>query len=207
LIYLGFTPNLIWFFIFRPADGSRELHDPGTGHQAAYDSSQQELEELRAAALETCQGVEEGKAQAGGSMASRLSALSGHVVQRMRRALHLGVQKALGVVASHYQVDLEAISMGYVVPVGVHDEVVMNRVDALATPAADVLTKDFMDFLFQTLPRLTALKPENYLAFIFFVLASERRGYVMNIFCLKHLNVCKLKHLLFISASVLFCLP
>jgi predicted nucleic acid-binding Zn-ribbon protein len=30
--------------------------------QAAYNSSQQELEELRAAALETCQGVEEGEA-------------------------------------------------------------------------------------------------------------------------------------------------
>jgi hypothetical protein len=28
--------------------------------QAAYNSSQQELEELRAAALEACQGVEEG---------------------------------------------------------------------------------------------------------------------------------------------------
>jgi hypothetical protein len=36
-----------------------------------------------------------------------------------RRALHLGVQKALGVVASHYQVDLEAFFTGYVVPVGV----------------------------------------------------------------------------------------
>jgi hypothetical protein len=65
----------------------------------------------------------------------------------MRRALHLGVQKALGVVASHYQVDLEAISTGYVVPVGVDDEVVMNRADARAAPAADVLAEDFMDFL------------------------------------------------------------
>jgi hypothetical protein len=65
----------------------------------------------------------------------------------MCRALHLGVQKALGVVASHYQVDLEAISTGYVVPVGVDDEVVMNRADALAAPAADVLAEDFMDFL------------------------------------------------------------
>jgi hypothetical protein len=36
--------------------------------QAAYNSSQQELEELRAAALETCQGVEEAEAQAGSSL-------------------------------------------------------------------------------------------------------------------------------------------
>jgi hypothetical protein len=70
----------------------------------------------------------------------------------MRRALHLGVQKALGVVASHYQVDLEAVSTGYVVPVGVDDKVPMNRVDALAAPATDVLAEDFMDFLFPDAP-------------------------------------------------------
>jgi hypothetical protein len=59
--------------------------------QAAYNSSQQELEELWAAALEVCQGVEEGEVQAGSSMASRLRTLSRHIAQRMRRALHLGV--------------------------------------------------------------------------------------------------------------------
>jgi hypothetical protein len=70
----------------------------------------------------------------------------------MRHALHLGVQKALGVVASHYQVDLEAVSTGYVVPVGVDDKVAMNRVDALAAPATDILAEDFMDFLFPDTP-------------------------------------------------------
>jgi hypothetical protein len=45
--------------------------------QAAYDSSERELVELRAAALETCQAVEEGEAQAGSSVASRLRALGG----------------------------------------------------------------------------------------------------------------------------------
>jgi hypothetical protein len=59
--------------------------------QTAYNSTQQELEELRATALEACQGIEEGEAQAGSSMASRLRALGGHVTQRMRHALHLGV--------------------------------------------------------------------------------------------------------------------
>jgi myosin heavy subunit len=70
--------------------------------QAAYDSSEQELVELRAAALETCRAVEEGEAHAGSSLASRLRALGGHVSRRMRRALHLGVQKTLDVVRSHY---------------------------------------------------------------------------------------------------------
>jgi hypothetical protein len=70
----------------------------------------------------------------------------------MRRALHLGVHKALGVVASHYQVDFEAVSSGYVVPVGIEDEVAMNRADTLAVPAADMLAEDFTDFLFPDAP-------------------------------------------------------
>jgi hypothetical protein len=110
------------------------------------------LEELRAASLEECQGVEEGEAQAGSSMESRLCALGGHVTRRMRRALHLGVQKELGVVASHYQVDLKAVSMGYVVPVGVDDKVAMNLADALAAPDADILAEDFTDFMFPDAP-------------------------------------------------------
>jgi hypothetical protein len=118
----------------------------------AYNSSQQELKELHAAALEACQGIEEGEAQAGSSMASRLRALGGHGTWRMRRALHLGVQKALGVVVSHYRINLKAISMGYVVPVGVDDEVEINRMDTLATPSANVLAKDFMEFLFPDAP-------------------------------------------------------
>jgi hypothetical protein len=41
-------------------------------------------------------------------------------------------------------VDFEAVSSGYVVPVGVEDEEAMNSADALA--------KDFMDFLFPDAP-------------------------------------------------------
>jgi hypothetical protein len=70
----------------------------------------------------------------------------------MRRDLHLGVRKALGVVGSHYQVDFEVVSSGYVIPVGVEDEEAMNHADALAAPTADALAKDFMDFLFLDAP-------------------------------------------------------
>jgi hypothetical protein len=118
----------------------------------AYNSSQQELEELRAAALETCQAVEEGEAQAGSSLASRLRALGGHVSRRMRRSLHLSVQKALGVVGSHYQVHFGAVASGYVVPEGVEDEVAMERADALAAAAAETLAEDFKDFPFPDAP-------------------------------------------------------
>jgi hypothetical protein len=120
--------------------------------RVAYNSSEQELGELRAAALETCQAVEEGEAQDESSLASRLRDLGGHVSRRMRRALYLGVQKALGVVGSHYQVDFEVVASGYVVPEGVEDEVAMERADALATATARTLTEDFMDFLFRDAP-------------------------------------------------------
>jgi hypothetical protein len=116
--------------------------------QAAYDSSERELVELRAEALETCQAVEEGEAQAGSSLASRLRALGGHVSRRMHRALHLGIQKALGVVRSHYKVNFEAVALGYVVPEGVEDEAAMEQADAVAADAAEVLTKAFTEFLF-----------------------------------------------------------
>jgi hypothetical protein len=116
--------------------------------QVAYDSSEQELVELRAAALETCQAAKEGEVQAGSSLASRLRALGGNVSRRMCRVLHLGVQKALGVVQSHYEVNLEAVASGYVVPEGVEDEAVMEQADALVADAAEVLTKAFAEFLF-----------------------------------------------------------
>jgi hypothetical protein len=141
---------LVWLSGLRNALGNSATQAPSV--QTTYNSSQQELEELRAAALEACQGVEEGEVQAGSSMASHLRAFSRHATQCMHRALHLGIQKALGVAASHYQVDLEAISTSNVIPIGVDDEVEMNRADALAAPTADILTEDFMDFLFPDAP-------------------------------------------------------
>jgi hypothetical protein len=113
--------------------------------QTSYNSSEQEL---RSAALETCQAVEEGEAQAGSSLASRLRALGGHVTGRMRRALHLGVQKALGMVRSHYEINFEAVAEGYIVPEGVEDEVAMERVDTLAADAVGALAEAFEEFLF-----------------------------------------------------------
>jgi hypothetical protein len=104
--------------------------------------------ELRSAALETYRAVEEGEAQAGSSLASGLRALGGHVSGRMHRALRLGVQKALGVVRSHYEVNFEAVAEGYIVPEGVEDEATMEHVDALAADAAEALAEAFEEFLF-----------------------------------------------------------
>jgi hypothetical protein len=45
-------------------------------------------------------------------------------------------------------VNFEAVASGYVVPIGVEDKVVMERADALAAAAAEMLAEDFMDFFF-----------------------------------------------------------
>jgi hypothetical protein len=66
----------------------------------------------------------------------------------MRRALHLGVQKALGVVRSHYEINFEAVAEGYIVPEGVEDEVAMEHVDTLAADTAEALAGAFEEFLF-----------------------------------------------------------
>jgi hypothetical protein len=49
-------------------------------------------------------------------------------------------------------VDFEAVASGYVVPIGVEDEVAMERTDALVAAAAGTLAEDFMDFLFPDAP-------------------------------------------------------
>jgi hypothetical protein len=105
--------------------------------QEAYNSSQQELEALRDAALEACQSVEEGDRQAGSSVASRLWALGGHVARRIWGALRLGIQKTLRVVQLHYRVNLAALATGYIIADNLDvdgAEAEANRLDALAAP-------------------------------------------------------------------------
>jgi hypothetical protein len=52
----------------------------------------------------------------GSSPQSRLRALGGLVLSRLRGALHHGVRRAFTVLASHYDVDLERVSEGYCLP-------------------------------------------------------------------------------------------
>jgi hypothetical protein len=62
---LGSTPNSIRIFVYSPENGFWDIGDPAQVIQMAYNSSQQELEELRVVSLKVCQAVEEGEAQAG----------------------------------------------------------------------------------------------------------------------------------------------
>jgi hypothetical protein len=130
--------------------------------QAAYNSSQRELEVLQEAAIEVCQSVDEGDGQAGSSVASRLRALGGHVARRMRGALRLGIQKTLGLVQSHYRVDVAALATGYIVADELDEdgaEAEVNRLDVLAAPDANILADDFEEVLFPNAPPAGHLEP------------------------------------------------
>jgi hypothetical protein len=128
--------------------------------QTAYNSSQQELEELRAATLEACEEVEEGNVQAGSSMVSRFAPSTGMFPSACAAPFTWASRRP----SAWWP------PMGYVVPVGVYDEVAMNCADELAAPAIDILAEDFTDFLFLDTPRQVAPKPEDHWAFVPFTL-------------------------------------
>jgi hypothetical protein len=128
--------------------------------QAAYTSSQQELGALEQAALEACQSIDEGTGLSGSSVASHLRALGGRFTERMRGAFRLGIQKALGVVTTHYIVDLAALATGYVVADNLDDDGAqdaVNQIDAAAADLADAFEED----LFPNAPPAAPLSPES----------------------------------------------
>ena len=89
--------------------------------QAMYTSLQRDHDDLEEAAVAACQGTEGEGSQSGSSRVSRLRSLADRVTERLKGALRHGVQKALGVVSTHYVVDFEHLAMGYIVPDGDDD--------------------------------------------------------------------------------------
>jgi hypothetical protein len=82
----------------------------------------------------------------------------------MRGALRLGIQKTLGVVLSHYQVNLAALDTGYIIADDLNDdgaEGEANRLDALTAPATDILAGDFTEILFPDAPPPVPSSPES----------------------------------------------
>jgi hypothetical protein len=69
----------------------------------------------------------------------------------MRGALCLGIQRTLGVVQSHYRVDIATLATGYIITDD-GAEAEANRLDALAAPAANVLVDNFEEVLFLNAP-------------------------------------------------------
>ena len=89
--------------------------------------------------MAACQEVEGEGGPSGISVTSCLRSLGGRVAERLKGTLRLGIQKALGVVSTHYLVDLEQLAMGYVIPGG--DDDAKDQADAGAEGAVSALAR------------------------------------------------------------------
>ena len=118
--------------------------------QVAYSSMQKDYEDLERATVAACQGLEGEGGLSGSSLASRLRSLGYRVAERIKGALRLGVQKALGVVSTHYIINFEQLATGYIVPDGDDDSKVdaMEQADVGAEGAASALSELFEGELF-----------------------------------------------------------
>ena len=102
---------------------------------------QKDYEDLERATVAAFQGLEGEGGSSGSSLASRLRSLGDRVAELLKGALRPGVQKALGVVSTHYIVNLEQLATGYIVPDGDDDTKVdaIKQADAGAEDAASAL--------------------------------------------------------------------
>ena len=101
--------------------------------QVAYSSPQKDVVDLEGATVAACQELEGEGGSPGSSVASRLRSLGSQVAEHLKSAFRLGVQRTLGVVSTHYVMDLERVATGYVVAPGVEgDDAVaaMEQADA-----------------------------------------------------------------------------
>ena len=81
-------------------------------------------------------------------MASRLRSLGSRVAERIKSTLCLGVQWALAVASTHYDMDLKLVSSGYVVAPGVVGDAAagaMDEADAAVEDFAAALAKKLED--------------------------------------------------------------
>ena len=81
-------------------------------------------------------------------MASRLLSLGGRLAEHIKSTFCLGVQRALAVALTHYDMDLKLVSSGYVVRQGIVGDAAtaaMDDADATVKDFAAVLAKKLED--------------------------------------------------------------
>ena len=110
----------------------------------ALTAAQMEFAELEQTAMSVCQELEGEGAVLGSSMINRLHALGGRIAEHAKSTFCLGVLRALAVASTHYLMDLQMVSSGYVVPDDADADAasaIMDKADAVAEEFATVLTE------------------------------------------------------------------
>jgi len=108
----------------------------------ALTTAQVEFAELEQTAVNVCQELEGEGAVSGSSVISRLGALGGRIAEHAKNTFHIGVLRALAVASTHYLMDLQRVSSGYVVPDDADADAasaIMDDADAAAEEFATVL--------------------------------------------------------------------
>ena len=107
-------------------------------------AAQDEYAELEQAAVAMCQELEGEGALSGSSVASRLRALGERVAEHTKSTFRLGVLRALAVASTHYIMDLQRVSSGYVIPDDADADAasaIMDDADAAAEEFATALAE------------------------------------------------------------------
>ena len=107
-------------------------------------AAQAEYADLERTAVSVCQELEGEGAVSGSSVISRLRALGGRIAEHAKSTFRLGVLQALAVASTHYIMDLQKVSSGYVVPNDADADAasaIMDDADAAAEEFATALAE------------------------------------------------------------------
>src|SRR6185312_14879309 len=103
-------------------------------------AAQTEYADLERTAVSACQELEGEGAVSGSLVISRLRALGGRIAEHAKSTFRLGVLRALAVASTHYIMDLQRVSSGYVVPTDADADVVSTIMDDVAAAAEEFAT-------------------------------------------------------------------
>ena len=111
-------------------------------------AAQAEYTNLERTAVSVCQELEGEGAVSGSSVISRLRALGGRIAEHAKSTFRLGVLRALVMASTHYIMDLQRVSSGYVVPNNASPDTasaIMDDADATVEGFATVLAAKLED--------------------------------------------------------------
>ena len=94
-----------------------------------------EYTDLERTAVTVCQELEGEGAMSGSSVISHLRVLGGRIAEHAKSTFRLGVQRALAVASTHYIMDLQRVSSGYVVPTDADADAASTIMDATVLAA------------------------------------------------------------------------
>ena len=103
-------------------------------------AAQAEYADLERTAVSMCQELEGEGAVSGSSVISRLQVLGGRITEHAKSTFRLGVLRALAVASTHYIMDLQRVSSGYVVPTDADADVASTIMDDAAAAAEEFAT-------------------------------------------------------------------